>query len=162
MIHQGLVWCSVYQNDVMSTADKWPLPASVLLLRVAFWPFFGAHSSRITLQVWKVSSHAISNLWRPRQVINCYHVSFLGHSLHVFWVVVSNVFDFNPYLGKIPILTNIFQRGWNHQLVLYMRHMCERERERESILEPHGIRMVTIRAAHFHCKAWGHLSGAKL
>ena len=25
-------------------------------------------------------------------------------------------FYFHPYLGKIPILTNIFQRGWNHQL----------------------------------------------
>ena len=32
------------------------------------------------------------------------------------WVVVSNIFNFQPYLGKIPILTNIFQRGWNHQL----------------------------------------------
>ena len=32
------------------------------------------------------------------------------------WVVVSNIFYFHPYLGKIPILTNIFQRGWNHQL----------------------------------------------
>ena len=26
---------------------------------------------------------------------------------------------FHPYLGKIPILTNIFQRGWNHQLVAF-------------------------------------------
>ena len=26
-------------------------------------------------------------------------------------------FYFHPYLGKIPIVTNIFQRGWNHQLV---------------------------------------------
>ena len=25
-------------------------------------------------------------------------------------------FYFHPYLGKIPILTNIFQMGWNHQL----------------------------------------------
>ena len=25
---------------------------------------------------------------------------------------------FHPYLGKIPILTNIFQRGWNHQPLL--------------------------------------------
>ena len=25
-------------------------------------------------------------------------------------------FYFQPYLGKIPILTNIFQMGWNHQL----------------------------------------------
>ena len=31
------------------------------------------------------------------------------------WVVVSNIFYFHPYLGKISILTNIFQRGWNHQ-----------------------------------------------
>ena len=33
-------------------------------------------------------------------------------------VVVSNIFYFHPYLGKIPILTNIFQMGWNHQLVI--------------------------------------------
>ena len=33
------------------------------------------------------------------------------------WVVVSNIFYFYPYLGKIPMLTNIFQRGWNHQPV---------------------------------------------
>ena len=26
------------------------------------------------------------------------------------------IFYFHPYLGKIPILTNIFQRGWKHQL----------------------------------------------
>ena len=32
-----------------------------------------------------------------------------------FWLVVSNIFYFHPYLGKIPILANIFQRGWNHQ-----------------------------------------------
>ena len=29
----------------------------------------------------------------------------------------SNIFYSHPYLGKIPILTNIFQMGWfNHQL----------------------------------------------
>jgi len=34
--------------------------------------------------------------------------------------VVSNIFHVHPYLGKIPILTNIFQMGWfNHQLVTY-------------------------------------------
>ena len=27
------------------------------------------------------------------------------------WVVVSNIFYFHPYLGKISILTNIFQMG---------------------------------------------------
>ena len=30
--------------------------------------------------------------------------------------MVSNIFYFHPYMGKIPILTNIFQMGWNHQL----------------------------------------------
>ena len=36
--------------------------------------------------------------------------------LYIFWLVVSNIFYFHPYLGKISILTNIFQMGWNHQL----------------------------------------------
>ena len=27
---------------------------------------------------------------------------------------------FHPHLGKIPILTNIFQMGWNHQLVFFV------------------------------------------
>ena len=31
-------------------------------------------------------------------------------------MVVLNIFYFHPYLGKIPILTNMFQRGWNNQL----------------------------------------------
>ena len=31
--------------------------------------------------------------------------------------MVSFVFNFQAYLGEIPILTNIFQMGWNHQLV---------------------------------------------
>ena len=30
--------------------------------------------------------------------------------------MVSKIFCFHPYLGKISILTNIFQMGWNHQL----------------------------------------------
>ena len=30
-------------------------------------------------------------------------------------LVVSNMFYFHPYLGKVSNLTNIFQRGWNHQ-----------------------------------------------
>ena len=33
---------------------------------------------------------------------------------YTFEVVVSNIFNFHPYLGKIPILTHIFQMGWNH------------------------------------------------
>ena len=36
-----------------------------------------------------------------------------------YWVVVSNMFYFHPYWGKWSILTNIFQMGWNHQLVIH-------------------------------------------
>ena len=30
--------------------------------------------------------------------------------------MVSKIFHVHPYLGKIPNLTNIFQKGLNHQL----------------------------------------------
>ena len=32
-------------------------------------------------------------------------------------MVVSNIFYFYPYLGKLSNLTNLFQLGWNHELV---------------------------------------------
>ena len=39
-----------------------------------------------------------------------YFVDFLGGGFKLF---------FHPYLGKIPVLTSIFQMGWfNHQPVL--------------------------------------------
>ncbi len=31
-------------------------------------------------------------------------------------VVVSNILNVQPYLGRWSILTNVFQTGWNHQL----------------------------------------------
>ena len=36
----------------------------------------------------------------------------------IIWLVVSCFFYFHPYLWKNPILTNIFQGGWNHELVI--------------------------------------------
>ena len=32
------------------------------------------------------------------------------------WWQLKYFWNFHPYLAKIPILTNIFQMGWNHQL----------------------------------------------
>ena len=40
-------------------------------------------------------------------------------SCAVIWVVVSNIVYFQPYLGKWSNLTNMFQMGWNHQLVMF-------------------------------------------
>ena len=51
-------------------------------------------------------------------------------------MVVSNFFYVHPYSGKIPILTNIFQRGWNHQLVkknMFGFRFSQREGERVKI-----------------------------
>ena len=42
----------------------------------------------------------------------------LGPLPTFFELPVSKIFYFHPYLGKIPILTNIFQMGWKHQPVL--------------------------------------------
>ena len=33
--------------------------------------------------------------------------------------MVSKILYFHPYLGKIPISTDILQLGWNHQLVIF-------------------------------------------
>ena len=35
----------------------------------------------------------------------------------LYWLVVSNIFYFHSYLGKISNLTNIFQMDWNYQPV---------------------------------------------
>ena len=47
-----------------------------------------------------------------------FHVGFMY--LILYWLVVSNIFYFHPYLGKWSSLTNIFQMGWNHQLVYFL------------------------------------------
>ena len=41
---------------------------------------------------------------------------FSNLETHQNWLMVWNIFCFHPYLGKWSNLTNIFQRGWNHQL----------------------------------------------
>ena len=38
--------------------------------------------------------------------------------------MVSNIFYFHPFLGKIPISTNIFQMGWNYQPVVQVAVGC--------------------------------------
>ena len=43
-----------------------------------------------------------------KSIYNIWHRGLLGGDFKHFY--------FHPYLGKIPILTNIFQMGWNHQL----------------------------------------------
>ena len=47
------------------------------------------------------------------------HTSLYGY--HNYKLCRGFKYFFHPYLGKIPMLTNIVQMGWNHQLVnMYM------------------------------------------
>ena len=43
----------------------------------------------------------------------------------LFWVVVSNMFYFHPYLRKWAKLTNMFKWVWNYQLVLHVYNSVE-------------------------------------
>ena len=66
---------------------------------------------------WPAKVGEFSTSWNPSIAMD--HVFFLEEEIH--WVVVSNIFYFHPYLGKISNLTNIFQMRWNHQLVQYIQ-----------------------------------------
>ena len=75
------------------------------------------------------------------------------------WLVVSNIFYFHPYFGKIPILTNIFQMCWDYQpethfwVLLAVRERiapnCGRPFEACSSGGPPWIRGI------FWCQRWG-------
>ncbi len=86
---------------MMAKRDPWPPPLLYTSELTAWWlgtAFFGIPPGEmIPFEHWD------STGWLKHEETNC-------------WVVVSKIFYFHPYLGKIPILTNIFQRGWNHQL----------------------------------------------
>ena len=100
------------------------LPSSWRLRCQELWQFLGAcQLSQATLQ-YSVFENYISALHPGRE--SCWSVSkkmvFLCH--YCVYDIIDGAFQkeyVHPYLGKIPILTiycNIFQRGWNHQLVL--------------------------------------------
>ena len=66
-----------------------------------------------------------SNLWEWDENETLWKMRWVSENrrVHLIWVVVSIVLYFHPYLGKWFILTNIFQMGWNHQLVMY--YFCD-------------------------------------
>ena len=67
-------------------------------------------------------------------------------------MVVSNIFDFHPYLGKISNLTNIFRLSWNHQPLIcwYFPGVFRRYYSySDPILEPPCPRSGPKRRPHF-------------
>ena len=77
---------------------------------VSLWfkpPFWEGHTGH------SVKLPRFSELDRGRSD-RCLEQHFLGGAFR-------NIFYFHPYLGKIPKLTSIVQRVWNHQLVFFFR-----------------------------------------
>ena len=77
--------------------------------------------------LFKLSWSTVCGVWAGPK-ISLYRSVFYTYTVYsiVIRVVVSNIFHFHPYLGKIPILTNIFQMGWNHQPVILVLPMIYR------------------------------------
>ena len=134
-----LLKCSLFRGDVnfhgcicsfvlfLGNGTTSPKPRELLFICLAssyatdskacFWDtsFFFQKKEAPTFPVW-------SPFWKK---------TLFWKQIH-FWVVVSNIFFVHPYLGKISILTNIFQMGWNHHLDLEgcvtlegLQHFCE-------------------------------------
>ena len=74
---------------------------------------------------------------RSYRIENCEDPTFITSKskLNIELGSGSNMFDFHPYLGRWSNLTNIFQRGWNHQLVNISRlyHLDRKFRSWETI-----------------------------
>ena len=82
-----------------------------LFFTTCFWGHF--QPNQITL----VLPALASLMGRQKETVTTVEVLCAKRLQKEDWVVATQIFFiFHPYLGKIPILTNIFQIGWNHQL----------------------------------------------
>ena len=75
--------------------------------RAYFWRWVGSTTKLVVFTSLKRSQWVTKDTWKLQWLEDD---SFLGGGFKHFY--------FYRYLGKILILTNIFQRGWNHQLDL--------------------------------------------
>jgi len=58
------------------------------------------------------SHHWVDKTEKQTPIKFCLHADSLhAQNINNNWVVVSNMLYFHPYLGKLPILTDIFQMG---------------------------------------------------
>ena len=66
-------------------------------------------------------------------------------------MVVSNVFKFHPYLGKWSDLTNVFQRGWNHQLDIGLfLHNPNKSINPQNLMQRYSPGKTVVRWLHGH------------
>ena len=76
--------------------------------------------------------------------------------------MVSNIFYFHPYLGKIPILTNVFQMGCNHQLETLRTQILQLQVRKAEVIPFGSVKKSMEPGADFLCSFGGiqyHLCG---
>ena len=90
-------------------------------------------------------------------------LNYRTYTCHQFWVVVSKIFYFHPYLGKIPNLTNLFQMGWNHQLELnYRTYTCNQLNVFSTVFFPYEFWSSKNRSATQWLRRVKHIIGLSL
>jgi len=142
----GIVCMPISNNNLFSLWQdhvperKWERPRSLRIfgewpvaeLHAAGWPIFchadgagGWHIGLGWFQPWGwLHFHPVTPIYK------------LGGG---FKYCLFSLVYFHPYLGKIPILTNIFQRGWNHQLVSHLGHLEGDDLPSRAFNKPHFL-----------------------
>ena len=89
-------------------------PISHILLLLECWT---RHTPQQEItKVSHTSSHKVRInmcVYRKVDIYKTFRLSLISR----WWF--QQIFSFHPYLGKIPILTNIFQIDWNHQTDIF-------------------------------------------
>ena len=99
--------CEVFVGFFLT--PQWPLPRFFFFPRQGPWRL-------VTWSCWNVCQSHWPNYWIMRSTRRRLGVP-RGVETNGWNLVVSNILYFHPCLGKISNFTNIFQMGWNHQLV---------------------------------------------
>ena len=91
--------------------------------------------SRITPSTWTSSRSCVKTVhWIRWDSETGSWSKLLTNKISSWWF---HFFYFHPYLGKIPYLTNIFQKGWNHQpdkiCYLWVKEPADHSRKRDMI-----------------------------
>ena len=131
------VWCN--KPGLVFNRISWVLPATLSFLKVLFgipkpknrrilvFNVTGrrGHTQGISFGNYRMSpgTTRLSSRTEKTRPARCYLKARKGESsrLSCFLGGNSNIFSFHPYLGKISSLSNIFQGGWDHQLVFRTR-----------------------------------------
>ena len=94
----------------------------VILCYIIWWLFIWIYICYKTFYIYVISGLSWTTTKNGVLFVSCHPMPEVSHVLHPkqdgpytgWWFQIF--FIFTPIWGKISNLTNIFQRGWNHQL----------------------------------------------